>query len=459
MSSEEDPIEYKIATDFIVSPDDDIVVSLPSGSIYMNSITEENRIPTMADVANGGGGGADTGDITFDGVKIIGAGDASGDGNGYGTMELVPDADLYDNDQYLIIDPTAPNHIHIRAGGTQDDSDAELFLGGENTYVRIVDSYGLARMQASYEYNNTYYTGDWESAVVTGDEFNRYIEVVNPGQDILDLLDSSQWQNSNQTFVQIDGGEKLDIYGIGISEGTLTINLSFEGPVLEPTSIDSLGFYWINSSRIEIDMNDDEELSIRGNGIDVRIESSDDIYVNADDFLGLRADNNIVIESYSGGEYLNDDENPLNQIATLGDIGVDTEFEVVGGALGTQPTFDGDPLFNGSYVKTGPMVHFRFDVDFDNITSFGTDQYYLDLPVTPKYNYEFTAGCLHDISTGRDYTITGHVFAGNTRMTLKAPTVTGQTSYTAPFTSTYPITLDVADNFHVSGDYICEVVD
>ena len=40
-------------------------------------------------------------------------------------------------DQYLIIDPTAPGHIHIRAGGQQDSSSAELFLGGEESHVKI----------------------------------------------------------------------------------------------------------------------------------------------------------------------------------------------------------------------------------------------------------------------------------------------------------------------------------
>jgi hypothetical protein len=83
-----------------------------------------------------------TGDITFDGVKIIGAGTASGDNAGYSTMELVPDNDLYGNNQYLIVDPTGPNHIHIRAGGTQDASTADLFLGGERTGVQVSDATG-----------------------------------------------------------------------------------------------------------------------------------------------------------------------------------------------------------------------------------------------------------------------------------------------------------------------------
>lgn len=82
---------------------------------------------------------ANTGDITFEGIKIIGSGTASGDGNGYSTLELVPDNDLYVNDQYIIVDPTAPNHIHLRAGGMQDNSSADLFVGAEYTNIRISD--------------------------------------------------------------------------------------------------------------------------------------------------------------------------------------------------------------------------------------------------------------------------------------------------------------------------------
>lgn len=64
-------------------------------------------------------------------------GNSSGDGFGYTTLNIVPDNSLTSNDQYLIIDPTAPGHIHIRAGGTQDSSMATLFLGGENSYFQV----------------------------------------------------------------------------------------------------------------------------------------------------------------------------------------------------------------------------------------------------------------------------------------------------------------------------------
>jgi hypothetical protein len=64
-------------------------------------------------------------------------GNSSGDGGGYTTLNLVPDNTLTGGDQYLIIDPTGPSHIHIRAGGTQDNSSAQLYLGGENSHFSV----------------------------------------------------------------------------------------------------------------------------------------------------------------------------------------------------------------------------------------------------------------------------------------------------------------------------------
>jgi len=131
----------------------------------------------------------------------------------------------------------------------------------------------------------------------------------------------------------------------------------------------------------------------------------------------------------------------------------ETSFTVNGGTLGTQPTFDGAPLFSGSYVKNGPLVHFQIQVDMDNITNFGTGQYYVDLPFPAKYGYQVREGCLHDISTDRQYAIGGHVFAGQSRLNLFFTDTNGQDQ---EFDHNSPITLAVADNFHVSGTYIAE---
>lgn len=63
----------------------------------------------------------------------------------YGTqdtnlMYLYPSETYKSTDQYIIVDPTTPNHIHLRAGGNIDGSTAELYLGGENTGVVVIDA-------------------------------------------------------------------------------------------------------------------------------------------------------------------------------------------------------------------------------------------------------------------------------------------------------------------------------
>ena len=130
----------------------------------------------------------------------------------------------------------------------------------------------------------------------------------------------------------------------------------------------------------------------------------------------------------------------------------ETTFVVNGGTIGgTQPTFSGAPLFSGSYVKVGSLVHFQIQVDMDNITSFGTGQYYVDLPFSAKYAYQVREGCLHDISTDKQYGIGGHVLAGESQLRLNFINSNGQDEI---FDYNSPTTLDVADNFHVSGTYI-----
>jgi len=58
--------------------------------------------------------------------------------NPTGLLELNPDETNTD-DRYIVIDPTSPNHIHLRAGGAIDSSNADLFLGGEQNYVSVSD--------------------------------------------------------------------------------------------------------------------------------------------------------------------------------------------------------------------------------------------------------------------------------------------------------------------------------
>lgn len=154
----------------------------------------------------------------------------------------------------------------------------------------------------------------------------------------------------------------------------------------------------------------------------------------------------------SPGNHNHDGRNS-NRVELKNLKGDDITYNPNGGTTGTQPTFSGTPLFTGSYTKWGNMCHFAFDVDMDNITSFGTGQYYITLPFKSQRNYQFSDGCLHDISTGFDYPIMGHVLADSDQLFLKSIDAQGNTAYNVPFTSSTPITLTTADNFHIAGTY------
>jgi hypothetical protein len=70
---------------------------------------------------------------------LYGANKDSADQTGLNTIKLIPNED-HATDQFLVIEPTVPNHIHIRAGGTQDESNALLILGGERNAVAVSDN-------------------------------------------------------------------------------------------------------------------------------------------------------------------------------------------------------------------------------------------------------------------------------------------------------------------------------
>lgn len=126
---------------------------------------------------------------------------------------------------------------------------------------------------------------------------------------------------------------------------------------------------------------------------------------------------------------------------------------VEGGTDGTQPTFNGDPLFAGHYSIIGNLCHFTIEVDMDNITNFGIGQYYVKLPVAAHHAALLSDGCLHDISGNDQYAILGHVEAGSDILTLYSIASNGRH---VPFEHNVPVTIAVADNFHIAGTYEIE---
>jgi len=131
-------------------------------------------------------------------------------------------------------------------------------------------------------------------------------------------------------------------------------------------------------------------------------------------------------------------------------------FQAEGGTIGgTQPDFGGFNAFTASYIKVGSFVNFNIFVDFTNIASFGTGQYYVTLPFPSKYSRMFREGCLHDNGTGRIYHISGEIDEGETNLLLYTTDVQFTSRiYDFPFSYNEPITLTQSDSFHIAGSYM-----
>lgn len=149
------------------------------------------------------------------------------------------------------------------------------------------------------------------------------------------------------------------------------------------------------------------------------------------------------------------DERVSNLERTVTGYGINVAYTSEGGTNGTQPVFAG-PAITSSFNRFGNMVHFSILVEFDNITSFGTGQYYLTLPYEARVAYQFRDGCLHDDSSGNEYQISGHVFAGSDVLWLNFADKVASGVQDVSFTSTNPITLTTADSFHIAGTYEIE---
>ena len=85
---------------------------------------------------------------------------------------------------------------------------------------------------------------------------------------------------------------------------------------------------------------------------------------------------------------------------------------------GTQPTFSGAPLVTASGILNGDLVYFRVNIDFDNVTNFGTGQYYVTLPFVSKYDTIVSPGHLHDDSPSNDYVLFGELSANSNKLYL-----------------------------------------
>ena len=230
------------------------------------------------------GGGGVTGNIVIASTEseINFVANSSGDGSGYSTIQLIPDTGL-GSDQYIILDPTAPSHIHIRAGGEQDNSFADLFLGGEKNYVRVRDGeFGGVRLQnertssnlqGPYNETTDYINGVWYE---NGGSY--YVQFTTDTPIIQVLAGQFTDNNLNRMFITYSGGSNTlftsSYYG---NPGSNTYILGVtQGPPANTT---------LTAIEFEIYTTNINELILESN--DFRVEVNDDIRMYSKDLFRL----------------------------------------------------------------------------------------------------------------------------------------------------------------------------
>jgi len=261
---------------------------------YSNSDVA-NYLPTYTGALN-------TANITFVANGVIDSiANSSGDGGGYTTMTIKPDVSL-SSDQYLIVDPTGPNHIHIRAGGTQDASSTDFYLGGEKNFVRISDSSKSVRMQnESLQYNGGYSfdtTFGFSSAAWQDDGYGGYQVIINdPTPDVFTAIWGLQTTSSIEIY---DGSSYYTLIANGNSNtpsgGPITFGVT-QAPPSSPTNIVNLSItnYVVRTNYAEV------------NGTDFTVNVYDDVRITGSDIVSIRnrssTDPVQIVTDYDGSAY------------------------------------------------------------------------------------------------------------------------------------------------------------
>jgi hypothetical protein len=444
---------------------------------------------------------------------------SSGDGSAYDTIKIVPDADLieqqYHEDQYLIIDPTQPNHIHIRAGGVQDSSTADLFLGAERTGIKVSDSTGDVTIKSKNPDTTNIYEngGGFEPTVlaIVGD-----LSYIQPYANFSVDVDGTLYQidavsyNSGTNVTQITATPATFITGMsymihesnGENYWTFTDNGYIDGPAMGSLFVSGImnanGDLYVQSSNdnvsvtsgASINLNANNAVRVTTNGGDSAWDFSIDgkLYgpgedgslilggeiLTTDINMSIRSTQQSVVLNGALGEFLGSSDDANSQIATIGDVttavGVGGNGEVTRWTpsfTATGLTFTGSgathPAYNSYYVKNGRMVSFNIEVNLSTVTNFGTGQYKLELPFTPQFGFNHFSGWVWadpniDPDTGTGHTILNADTAGVTDVLdlhyLKQSGGANSPIREALFLQGAPVTLTTISKIYINGTYI-----
>lgn len=214
------------------------------------------------------------------------------------TLILAPGANYAPgvNDQYIVVDPTAPNHIHLRAGGAIDSSNALLYLGGEETNVLVSDF----NKQTYITANNKLWTFQNNGTLNTAGKILTTQSVGTVGGGF--SFGGTEGDNDSGMFSPADGEVHFYADSIDVAEFTPTL---FK--IKRPTYLTAINegvtgnLVYFNASTGELTYSSDNALtptSIANGAFSLSIQSTNGLLVH--NGAGIQLANGAIIKDTSG---------------------------------------------------------------------------------------------------------------------------------------------------------------
>jgi len=360
-----------------------------------------------------------------------------------GRGELVAAAARFDNLQEFIYDLAQAGGIGYQVTQVLTDLNFSVFTPQDrsNTVRMDIANRKLSSSVLSYG------TAKLTRAIVggKGEAKNRSFIERTSSQS---LLAESDWGRRIETFIDARGANNTDELQTAGDESLVDNGKTITEISVTPSNDQNMvyGVDWFLGDKVTIVTNEIESTAVVTEiGINI---AADGVRVGAT--VGTPVGIEFEAKLMAKTNQLDSRVSNLERSTT--GYGINTLYIPGGGTNGTQPVFDPADL-QGSFNRFGNLVHFQVNIHFDNITSFGTGQYYITLPYPASQHYAFTGGHLHDASQGKAYMISGEVEAGSSTVWLY---YLGSSGIFQDFTSTAPKALAVEDDFDISGTYEIE---
>jgi hypothetical protein len=251
-----------------------------------------------------GGGGGDTGDITFENNTIVAAADTN---------------------------------FYIES---KDEDDVV------RAYFRLDPGNGRAEMRALSSYRSaSFSSGSWTTAVWTGTGGEGQLAFT--GATELQTFLNNDLLGAAAITISINYGEYVALNSWSGGGGDITVSVNVSPPT-DPTTVTNIEFRYHRQSRIEID-SDDDEITIYGDGLDIKLNSTAGI--------DIRADNSVELQSNTIVSLLNNSTtNPIIIRTNNGNTNQTWEFSAAGRT--TFPTSTAPAYSYGAAGDIAGMVAF-----------------------------------------------------------------------------------------------------